>query len=261
LSKEFELRVPVAIEVPDAMAASTQQVLAGEYDCGLFGERLTVADIGANVGAFAIWATARWPGSTVTAYEPHPATFEILQRNLAAFPGVSAVNAAVFPGDGDRVDFVARYPGDGEAGVATCSKATFKTVAEKHRLQVPAVHPSAIPACDVVKIDAEGSEAEIVRHLDLSATSLVLIEFQNDSNRKAIKGQLEGAFDVILEEEFRWDPLLGAEYSSSLAGDHYGHLFFVAKSGFKLRTPADETRPKPSWRSIASEAVQKLRGR
>lgn len=260
MSKAFDLRVPVALEVPDAMAASTQEVLSGEYDCGLFGTRLTVADIGANVGAFSIWAAARWPGSKVTAYEPHPATFEILQRNVAAFAGISAVNAAVYPTEGGTIDFFARYPGDGEAGVASRSEATFKSLAARHRLQVPAVHPSKIPPSDVVKIDAEGSEAEIVRHLDLSTTSLVLMEFQNDANRTAIKAQLGEAFDLILEDEFRWDPLLGDDYSPKLAGDHFGHLFFAAKAGCKLRYLEDEPRRRPSWRSIASDAVQKLRG-
>lgn len=243
------------------MAGSTQDVLSGEYESGLSGERLTVADIGANVGAFAIWALARWPGSRVTAYEPNPGTFEILQRNVAAFDGITAVNAAIYPTTEPSVRFFARYDGDGEAGVLECSEETFESVPEKHRLNVPALHPKDVSGADVVKIDAEGSEAEILRHLDLSSTSLVLLEFQNDSNRQAIKELLEPGFDLILEEEFPWDPLLGAEYRSSLAGDHYGHLFCASKRGCKLRRPAGGRPSVPTWRTIGSEIVRKLRRR
>lgn len=261
MTRLLRMSVPVLIDAPKSMAGSTKAVLSGEYDCGLFGERLTIADIGANVGAFSVWATARWPGSTVTAYEPHPDTFEMLRRNVAALGNVATVNAAVYPTADDSISFYARYAGDGEAGVALCSKGTFGKVPNRQRFNVPALHPKKVPAADVVKIDAEGSEAEIVRHLDLSDTSLVLIEFQHDVNRGTIKQLLQPRFDLLLEEEFSWDPLLGDEYRPSLAGDHYGHLFFTAKRGSKLRPPPAETRAQPSWRSIASEIVQKFRGR
>ncbi|HEX2803103.1 MAG TPA: FkbM family methyltransferase [Sphingomicrobium sp.] len=256
----FRMSVPVTLEVPQQMAIPTQEVLAGEYDCGLCGERLTVADIGANIGAFSIWASARWPGSSITAYEPHPETFAMLQRNLAPFAGISTVNAAIYPSSDERISFFARYPGDGEAGVVGCSRDTFSQIPDKQSFDVPVIHPAKIPSTDVVKIDAEGSEAEILRHMDLSGTSLVLLEFQNDSNRAAIKQLLEPNFDLLLEEEFRWDPLLAYGYNESLAGDHYGHLFFASKTGCKLSYPKSDKRPRASWRFIASEIAHKLRG-
>ena len=91
-------------------------------------------------------------------------------------------------------------------------------------------------------------------------TSLVLLEYQNDSNRAQIKALLEPRFELLLEEEFRWDPLLRYGYKPELAGDHYGHLFFAAKEGCKLHYPERDRRPRASWRSIAAEAYHKLRG-
>jgi FkbM family methyltransferase len=252
------MTVPLLIETPEQMAGAIEDVLSGEYECGLFGEGLTIADIGANVGSFAIWATARWPGSKVTAFEPNPGTFAMLERNVRAYEGISAVNVAVYPTSESRIAFSARYPGDGEAGVAQSVEATFGRVPRKRQFEVPALHPREVPPSDIVKIDAEGSEAEIVRHLDLSSTSLILLEFQTDENRGSIKSLLSEDFDLILEEAFPWSPLLEGEYNPSLAGNHYGHLFFKAKSGCKLQGPPTPTRSQPSWRSIASAAYRKL---
>jgi tRNA1(Val) A37 N6-methylase TrmN6 len=75
-------KVPIRLEVPAEMTDAIAHVLAGEYDYGFSGRGLTVLDIGANVGAFSIWADMRWPGSTIYAYEPHPGTFAMLERNL-----------------------------------------------------------------------------------------------------------------------------------------------------------------------------------
>lgn len=39
-----------------------------------------VLDLGANVGLFSAFASARWPGALITAVEPDPANFAILER-------------------------------------------------------------------------------------------------------------------------------------------------------------------------------------
>ena len=41
-----------------------------------------VLDIGANVGAFAIWARQQWPGCELDCYEPHPENAKLLRRNV-----------------------------------------------------------------------------------------------------------------------------------------------------------------------------------
>src|SRR5688500_13610795 len=63
--------VPVSMLVPNDMTGAVAEVLSGEYESGFSGSGLTVLDIGANVGSFAIWAGMRWPQSTVHCYEPH----------------------------------------------------------------------------------------------------------------------------------------------------------------------------------------------
>lgn len=240
------------------MRDSIQEVLDGEYDCGLIGERLTIADIGANVGAFSIWANTRWSGSEITAYEPHPGTFRLLKRNVAAYDNIRTVNAAVFPTEEKLVPFHARYSGDGEAGVACCSQQTFADLSDENVFEAAALHPRDLPRYDVVKVDTEGSELEILRDLDLSGTSLILLEFQNDSNRLAIKDMLQADFRLLHEDAFQWDPILSGGYRPDLAGDHYGHLFFAARAGCKLRPSATKREALPSWRAIAGQIARKL---
>ena len=43
-----------------------KDVLEGEYEAGFDGVGLDILDIGANVGSFALWATARWPSTPMT---------------------------------------------------------------------------------------------------------------------------------------------------------------------------------------------------
>jgi hypothetical protein len=109
--------VPVTLEFPAEMKGSIQEVLAGEYESGYSGKNLTALDIGANIGSFAIWAAWRWPNSRIQCYEPHPGRFRMLMKNVAAFPNITPVNAAVWPGEKQRELFQTRYDGDGESGL------------------------------------------------------------------------------------------------------------------------------------------------
>src|SRR5947207_3356176 len=118
-------RVPVALEFPEEMAGAVAEVLAGEYESGHFGEGLTVVDLGANVGAFSVWASRRWPGSTIHAYEPHPDTFAMLVRNVAGLANVVCHQEAVYPDAAGEQPFFSRYPGDGESGLVDALRSTF----------------------------------------------------------------------------------------------------------------------------------------
>src|SRR5262245_17658324 len=181
-------QVPVAMEVPEPMRSTVAEVLGGEYEAGFFGEGLSILDLGANVGSFSLWANMRWPASTIHAYEPHPGTFEILARNVARFPNIHASNVAVYPGDGSELTLFARYVGDGEAGVAEAMQRTFASIKPEQTFSVAGLHPAKLPAADIVKLDVEGAEGEILRHMDLSRTDLGGLEFQDDGHRRLAKG-------------------------------------------------------------------------
>lgn len=231
----LHLTVPVLIEVPDQMRNAVRDVLAGEYECGFYGEDLTILDLGANVGSFSLWAHHRWPRSRIIAYEPHPQTFEMLKKNVAGLPNVECVNSAAYPTNRKTIDFFSRYPGDGESGIAESMRETFTPATTGEVFKVAVTHPKKLPAADIVKLDVEGAEAEILQHMELSGVSLILLEYQNDRNRAAIKARLAGAFELVSEDEAAWDLLIpGSTYRPDLAGEKWGHMFFVSRTNEKL---------------------------
>ena len=234
--KQYVARIPMSLAVPEAMHWAIKDVLEGEYECGFEGVGLDILDIGANVGSFALWASSRWPGSTVTSYEPHPGTYELLKRNTDRRRDIVTVNAALFPGGQKTATFLSRFAGDGESGLASYAGDTFVAGAMVERYEVAVVDPASLPSADIVKIDIEGGEGDVLDHLDLSKTSLVLLEYQNRKNRLQLEARLKADFELIDTVEHIWDPLLEQGcYRPDLAGDVYGRMF-AARRGITRMT-------------------------
>lgn len=224
----FTARVPLKLDCPEPMKAAVQYVFDGEYESELDGSALTILDIGANVGSFARWADMRWPGSIIHCYEPNPGTFEFLKRNTAGKPNITTTNAAVYPGTSGKAQFFARYDGDGEAGLMAYAGDTFREGAMTRTFEVDVVDPASLPRADIVKLDVEGAEAAILSGLDLSATELVLAEFQNQKNREEMQAILRNGFVALLDEECPWDPILDyLDYRQDLKGNIYGRMFYA----------------------------------
>jgi len=90
---------------PSEMVPHLKKVLEGEYDIPLTeadveNEPLTVLDIGANCGAFTVFAKLKWPNCHVTAYEPLFANYTFFRFNTQRLVHVTSYMAAV--GDPDR---------------------------------------------------------------------------------------------------------------------------------------------------------------
>ena len=232
----LDAKIPVTIEFPDAMKDAVTYVLSGEYESGHDGSGLTILDIGANVGSFALWAALRWPGSSIHCFEPNPGTFAYLKRNTAANARIDCTNAAVFPGGETKAKFFSRFAGDGEAGLLSYAGDTFREAVLDATYEVDVVAPSALPKADIVKLDIEGGEAAVLAALDLSATSLVLAEFQNRRNRLEMQATFTKAgFLAMRDEECPWDPILDyKDYRQDLKGDVYGHMVYERRGQTRL---------------------------
>jgi FkbM family methyltransferase len=232
----FTARIPLTLDCPEPMRAAVAYVFEGEYESGYDGEGLDILDIGANVGAFARWAELRWPHSRVRCYEPNPGTFAYLLRNTELSPAITCINAALYPGVRAREPFVARWDGDGEAGLATYAGDTFAATLNAPVFEVDVIDPATVAPADIVKIDVEGGEGAVLAHLDLSPTALVLLEFQNGKNRVLCRDVLARDFDLIVDESHPWDPILDYKgYRADLEGDVYGRIFALRKGTTRLR--------------------------
>jgi FkbM family methyltransferase len=225
------------MEYPDdRLGDIVDYVFSGEYESGHDGSGLTILDIGANIGAFAVWASRRWPESTIHCYEANPETFPYLERNTAADPRIHCTHAAVYPGGERTMPFFYRFAGDGEAGLSAYMGETFRAGAEGRTCEVAVVSPAALPKADIVKLDIEGGEAAVLAALDLGGTALVLGEFQNRRNRVEMQAVLARAgFVAVRDDETPWDPILDFnDYSRSLEGDVYGHMFYERQGQKRL---------------------------
>jgi FkbM family methyltransferase len=178
-------------QCPGAMRPHLEKVLEGEY-APPTGFRLTrppgsVLDIGANVGAFSLWARAQWPGALVVAYEPMPENVELLLANVGEDEMVEVVPAAV------------RWHGDGammHQGLNNCGEASVLYMGEQEddaSVRVASVAASKLPRAHFVKIDAEGCEGEILSWMDLSETRAVAYEWHGGRNREVCAEALREA--------------------------------------------------------------------
>lgn len=130
-------------------------------DYGRLERAATVVDIGANIGAFALYA-ARSGARKVLAYEPNTASFRCLERNVQANRVEAIVAArrfAVAGRAGQQVRFpvapsvYSRIARDGEAG-------EFETVRTTSLAEI--LERDAPQGIDLLKLDCEGAEYDIL---------------------------------------------------------------------------------------------------
>jgi FkbM family methyltransferase len=172
-------RLDVAVDVTDA-TARLLHFYGQPYEPGLsralrrrLGQGDVFLDIGANIGYFSVLAGLTVaPAGRVIAFEPHPAAREVLVQAVAANrlgEIVEIVPAAVADRDGVAALFLSV---DSVLSTTDPSRSplrhdyAFPDSIEVPRLTVDgwlAAHPDLAPRIRVIKIDVEGTEADVLR--------------------------------------------------------------------------------------------------
>jgi FkbM family methyltransferase len=130
----------------------------------VLGDPGEIVDLGANIGLFGAFATARWPNARLVAYEPDPANAALHQRIVEANALASRwtlVCAAAGVREG-QVRFAAglaveSHVLEGGEGEKAGSDAPTEEITVPVRDVVP-----ELAAADLVKMDIEGGEWEIL---------------------------------------------------------------------------------------------------
>jgi FkbM family methyltransferase len=78
------------------MSVFKEVLLDEEYSFPLAETPHTIIDAGANIGLSAIWFATRYPHARIIAVEAERANFELMVRNLEAYPNVTPVHAALW---------------------------------------------------------------------------------------------------------------------------------------------------------------------
>jgi FkbM family methyltransferase len=130
-----------------------------------------VLDLGANVGLFAAWATARWPAAGITCVEPDPANAAVLRAAAAANGGSwRLVQAAAGAAPGE-LRFLPRRFAVSRAALPQEDAPDAITVEVIDALELAREH-------DVIKLDIEGGEWAILGDPRLRALPAVAITLE-----------------------------------------------------------------------------------
>lgn len=160
----LHLRSGVSFKVHHFMEALTINEIFGgnEYLLEKNNKTRTIIDIGANIGAFSIFAAINSTRSKVFSYEPSGKTFKQLKQNILLndlkgriIPNKKAVGGKTGKlrlYDAGISGIKSIYKTRGEEKFEVVEVITLKDIFEKNKLK----------SCDFLKIDCEGAEYEIL---------------------------------------------------------------------------------------------------
>jgi len=222
---------PVRFKCPKHLTGGALEVLAGEYDPHLTQIAPTwnpyVLDIGANVGAFALWVRHKWPNARISSFEPNPRAFEVLEENRALAGGAWEAHRIGIGGGGAAIAQL--YPGRGNLGEASIHP-DVGGCRDDEAVSIVLQDAALLPSAQIVKVDTEGCEVEILdRYLSTHTTmpTLVLLEFHRTIDR------------LVLEELLAWHGL--ALMRGFVLSPVRGTLMFARtrETALRARVPGD----------------------
>src|SRR3984957_16700899 len=91
------IRHPVHLRVSAADVWLCQQILLeAQYECTLSIVPRVIVDAGANIGLASIFYANKYPEAKIIAIEPEPSNYEMLQKNVALYPNIVPIHAALW---------------------------------------------------------------------------------------------------------------------------------------------------------------------
>ena len=156
-----------------------------------------ILDVGANIGASAIFFRFAYPGARIHAFEPGRGAYELLQRNAAPYPEIKTYPVGLWSEDKEAELFV------GDHDYATASLAdqgTANRATDRVRLRGCRGYlaETGIDRVDVAKIDTEGCEIPILRDLlAVYAAKVIYLEFHSEEDRIRIDSMLREAYSLF----------------------------------------------------------------
>ena len=164
-------------------------------DTGVCGRGCVVADVGANLGYFSIWAAREvGSGGKVYAFEPSPSVVPILKRNLALNPDarVEHIEMAASDKAGELEFFIGDHHHESSLDPAWASNGKMSA----RSVKVPGTtldeffdESTKRPAPDVIKIDIEGGGVYALKGLNTlieRKRAVIWMESHNPPEDRAI---------------------------------------------------------------------------
>lgn len=132
----------------------------GEYDVHFPPEADVIVDLGSNIGVSILDMRLRYPNAKIYGFEPDPAAFELLKRNVGDDPNVEIKQVAVGASDGTTDFYAAKdtwasslYPTRERQDCITVAMRSLDSLFDEY----------SIERVDLLKIDVEGAEDRIFK--------------------------------------------------------------------------------------------------
>lgn len=149
-------------------------------------EGSVIVDVGANVGAFAIYANLWNSNANIYCFEPNPQVTPLLELNTQHFPNIKRYYSALGESDGE----LSLYQHPYNTGETTTSQKIVggKKVKVEVRNSGKFLNEKGISEIDVLKIDTEGAEIPILTGMKdfLPYTKVVMLEYHSEEDRRKI---------------------------------------------------------------------------
>lgn len=154
-------------------------LLLQQYGFELPFEPETILDAGANIGTASIYFAQRYPRARIIALEPEPSNFALLARNVAPYPTITPVRAALWNRDGE---ISLGHPTPSASAQQKWAFVTREGPGESVRaVTLPTLmREMHIRRIDVLKVDIEGAEKEVFESCDwMDAVRCMMIELHD----------------------------------------------------------------------------------
>lgn len=170
----------------------------GEYAEALRGRPRVILDVGANIGASALYFAQHCPEATVYAIEPEAGNYAILEKNVRHWPRIVPVRQAIWSRNMER-EVRSRRTGAwgytlldsaGRGGYGLGQMADCVTIPEFMRQH-------GLEKIDLLKMDIEGGEKEIFEHSEewMDRVGVLVVELHDricpgcsDAFENAVRG-------------------------------------------------------------------------
>jgi FkbM family methyltransferase len=197
-----------------------------EYRFKAIRQPKVIVDAGANIGLASVFFANAFPEATIIAIEPEETNFTLLKKNVAAYPRIIPVQAALWyenalinlidPGintEWNKWGFQTQKAGEGNEN-KVCHQIQGMTVDKIMRDQ-------GIDFIDVLKVDIEGAEKEV---------------FADASH------WIDKVGALIIELHENWKPGCSRNFYKATNGFPIewtqGENYFVAREGFLTKSPS-----------------------